>query len=125
MAAIIRALILTLMAHPAQLAPVRIILVGDSTDAPGNGWGPGFCADVSAQVTCVNMAKNGRSTTSYRAEGLWKDVMTALQQKSEFSATWVFMLVLPRLILARGPVLRCRGRRVRAVNPARRSVAFR
>src|SRR5436190_1937513 len=91
MAAIIRALILTLMAHPAQLAPVRIILVGDSTDAPGNGWGPGFCADVSAQVTCVNMAKNGRSTTSYRAEGLWKDVMTALQQKSEFSATWVFI----------------------------------
>ena len=75
----------------AQLAPVRIILVGDSTVAPGNGWGPGFCADVTAQVSCLNMAKNGRSTKSYRAEGLWKDVIAALQHKAEFSGTWVFI----------------------------------
>src|SRR5262252_10688703 len=74
-----------------QLAPVRIILVGDSTVAPGNGWGPGFCADVSPQVTCVNLAKNGRSTKSYRAEGLWKEVMAALQHNSEYSATWVMI----------------------------------
>ena len=45
----------------APLAPVRIILVGDSTVAPVNGWGPGFCADVVPQVTCINMAKNGRA----------------------------------------------------------------
>src|SRR5438876_1671139 len=75
----------------AQLPPVRIILVGDSTVAPGNGWGSGFCADVSPQATCVNMAKNGRSTTSYRAEGLWKEVVSALQHNAEFSATWVFI----------------------------------
>jgi len=75
----------------AQLPPVRIILVGDSTVAPGNGWGPGFCSDVTAQVTCVNMAKNGRSTNSYRAEGSWKDVIAALQHNGEFSATWVFI----------------------------------
>jgi lysophospholipase L1-like esterase len=75
----------------AQLPPVRIILVGDSTVAPGNGWGPGFCGDVMAQVTCLNMAKNGRSTNSYRAEGLWKDVIAALQHNTEFSATWVFI----------------------------------
>jgi lysophospholipase L1-like esterase len=76
---------------PAQTAPVRIILVGDSTVAPVNGWGPGFCQDVTAQVTCVNMAKNGRSTNSYRAEGLWKEVMVALQHNAEFSGTWVFI----------------------------------
>src|SRR5882672_10974029 len=75
----------------AQPLPVRIILVGDSTVAPGNGWGPGFCNDVTAQVTFVNMAKNGRSTNSYRAEGLWKDVIATLGRNAEFSATWVFI----------------------------------
>jgi lysophospholipase L1-like esterase len=73
-----------------QPAPVRIILVGDSTVAPNNGWGPGFCADVATQVTCINMAKNGRSTSSYRAENLWNDVMEALKNH-KFSATWVFI----------------------------------
>jgi len=76
---------------PAQTAPVRIILVGDSTVAPVNGWGPGFCEDVTAQVACVNMAKNGRSTRSYRAEGLWKNVMDALGNNAEYRATWVFI----------------------------------
>ena len=75
----------------AQVKPVRIILVGDSTVAPKNGWGPGFCADVAPEVTCINMAKNGRSTRSYRAEGSWKEVLDALQRNSEFSATWVFV----------------------------------
>src|SRR5438876_7116365 len=75
----------------AQLAAVRIILVGDSTVAPGNGWGPGFCADVSSRVTCANMAKNGRSSSSYRDEGSWKEVMGALQHNAEFSATWVLI----------------------------------
>jgi len=93
MAKIALLLLSFLAASPAfaQLPPVRIILVGDSTVAPGNGWGPGFCTDVAPQVTCVNMAKNGRSTTSYRAEGSWKDVIAALQHNSEFSATWVFI----------------------------------
>lgn len=75
----------------AQTSRVRIILVGDSTVAPKNGWGPGFCDDVTAQVTCLNMAKNGRSTGSYRAEGLWKEVMDELRRNAEFSATWVFI----------------------------------
>jgi lysophospholipase L1-like esterase len=87
----IPALIVFTSLAAAQTAPVRIILVGDSTVAPVNGWGPGFCQDVTAQVACVNMAKNGRSTNSYRAEGLWKQVMDALQHNAEFSATWVFI----------------------------------
>jgi lysophospholipase L1-like esterase len=37
------------------------------------------------------MAKNGRSTSSYRAEGSWKEVMGALKHNAEFSATWVFI----------------------------------
>ena len=75
----------------AQRPPIRIILVGDSTVAPGNGWGPGFCGDVTAEVACLNLAKNGRSTNSYRSEGLWKDVIAALGHNAEFSATWVFI----------------------------------
>ncbi len=75
----------------AQSDPIRIILVGDSTVAPNNGWGPGFCADVTPQVTCVNMAKNGRSTSSYRAEGSWDHVMEALKDNSRFHATYVMI----------------------------------
>jgi lysophospholipase L1-like esterase len=86
-------LITLLKAHSAlaQPAPVRIILVGDSTVAPKNGWGPGFCADVVPRVTCLNMAKNGRSTSSYRAEGSWAEVMDQLKSNSGFSATYVFI----------------------------------
>lgn len=73
------------------LAPVRIILVGDSTVAPINGWGPGFCADVVPQAACINMAKNGRSTSSYRAEGSWAQVMEKLKHSSDFQATYVLI----------------------------------
>jgi lysophospholipase L1-like esterase len=69
---------------------VRMILVGDSTVAPKNGWGPGFCADVTALVDCINLAKNGRSTSSYRAEGSWDKVMSLLQS-GDYSATYVLI----------------------------------
>ncbi|HKE20749.1 MAG TPA: rhamnogalacturonan acetylesterase [Bryobacteraceae bacterium] len=71
--------------------PVSIILVGDSTVAPHNGWGPGFCADVTPQVTCLNLAKNGRSSSSYRAEGSWSTVLDRLKSNSSHSATYVFI----------------------------------
>ena len=52
-------------------APVTIVLVGDSTVAPQGGWGPGFCADLTKNVTCVDDALNGRSTKSFLDEGAW------------------------------------------------------
>lgn len=73
------------------LAPVRIILVGDSTMAQRTGYGPGFCADVTAQVSCVNMAKGGRSTKSYREEGSWDEVKAALEKSGGFKATYVLI----------------------------------
>lgn len=76
---------------PAPLPSVRIILVGDSTVAVKSGWGPGFCADVIPQLTCVNMAKGGRSTSSYRAEGSWAEVMDQLKRNAQFSATYVLI----------------------------------
>ncbi|WP_231472312.1 rhamnogalacturonan acetylesterase [Pseudoxanthomonas suwonensis] len=57
------------------VTPIRaskIVLVGDSTTAVQGGWGPAFCADhVTSFVACVNLARGGRSTYNYRAEGSW------------------------------------------------------
>jgi len=77
-------LLLALLAA-AQLPPVKIILVGDSTVATNNGWGPGFCADVAPEVKCINMAKNGRSTSSYRADGSWAQVMDELKRGTQIT----------------------------------------
>jgi len=52
--------------------PVKIVLVGDSTVATEGGWGPGFCAVLTKNVTCVDLALNGRSSKSFRDEGAWK-----------------------------------------------------
>ena len=70
----------------------RFVLVGDSTVAPGNGWGPGFCALLTEEGGCLNLAKNGRSSGSYRAEGLWNRVMAALKDPASAPArTWVLI----------------------------------
>jgi lysophospholipase L1-like esterase len=51
------------------------VLVGDSTVAEQGGWGPGFCADLTANVTCIDDALNGRSTKSFIDEGAWKKAL--------------------------------------------------
>ncbi|HWB83522.1 MAG TPA: rhamnogalacturonan acetylesterase [Bryobacteraceae bacterium] len=73
------------------LKPVRIILVGDSTVALHNGWGPGFCDLMKPEVTCLDVAKNGRSSKSYREEGSWDAVMNELKSNASFSATYVLI----------------------------------
>ena len=70
---------------------MRIILVGDSTMAVKSGYGPGFCALVLEPATCLNMAKGGRSTSSYRAEGSWTQVMDQLKNNSAFQDTYVLI----------------------------------
>lgn len=58
----------------------KIILVGDSTTATGNGWGSMFCAHHTTHPTaCLNLARNGRSSGSYRAEGLWAVALREMQ----------------------------------------------
>ena len=60
---------------PAVVKPIepsKIILVGDSTTAVWGGWGPSFCAyHVTSFLACLNLARGGRSSGSYRAEGSW------------------------------------------------------
>jgi lysophospholipase L1-like esterase len=51
---------------------IRIVLAGDSTTQVGSGWGPGFMKCVTGNVECINMARGGRSSKSFIAEGLWK-----------------------------------------------------
>ena len=91
MKALVSLVLLACLSAPAQPpARIRIILVGDSTVAPHNGWGPGFCPLLTADVECINLAKNGRSTSSYRAEGSWAKVLDLLQTGS-FHATYVLI----------------------------------
>ncbi len=72
-----------LMAAQLGLAqpPVRIVLAGDSTVNDEGGWGPGLRASFGPQVVIFNHAKNGRSSKSFRDEGLWT---TALADKPAY-----------------------------------------
>lgn len=61
---------------------IRIFMAGDSTMSiketryyPETGWGMPFVYFWDSTVTVVNKAKNGRSTSSFRNEGLWKSIM--------------------------------------------------
>ena len=69
----------------------KIILVGDSTTAVIGGWGPSFCADhVTSFVACVNLARGGRSSGSYFAEGSW-DLALGEMSTPGFVKTYVLI----------------------------------
>jgi lysophospholipase L1-like esterase len=61
---------------------IAIWLCGDSTMSiketkayPETGWGMPFVYFWDSTVNIENLAKNGRSTSSFRNEGLWKKVL--------------------------------------------------
>lgn len=61
---------------------IKIFIAGDSTASikdvkgyPENGWGMPFVYFWDSTVTVVNKAKNGRSTSSFQTEGLWKQIL--------------------------------------------------
>jgi len=55
------------------------------------GWGPSFCADhVTSFVACVNLARGGRSSGSYIAEGSW-DLALAEMSTPGFVQTYVLI----------------------------------
>jgi lysophospholipase L1-like esterase len=69
----------------------KIILVGDSTTQVGSGWGGRFCSDhVVSFVACLNLARGGRSTSNYRAEGSW-DIALAEMSTSAYVETYVLI----------------------------------
>jgi lysophospholipase L1-like esterase len=77
--------------HAAENKPVRFILVGDSTMATASGYGDAFCARVTRADTCINLAKGGRSSGSFRAEGRWDEVQGLLKGSSAYRATYVLI----------------------------------
>ena len=61
---------------------ITIWLIGDSTMSikekkayPETGWGMPFLYFWDSTITIENLAKNGRSTSSFRNEGLWQIVL--------------------------------------------------
>ena len=66
---------LFLLAAVVCAAQTPITLVGDSTVAEGGGWGPGFRITLAGQAEVRNLARNGRSSKSFRDEGSWKSAI--------------------------------------------------
>jgi lysophospholipase L1-like esterase len=56
-----------------------LLLVGDSTLAPQTGYGDALCKRARPGLACLNLGRGGRSTLSYRAEGLWDRVLARLR----------------------------------------------
>jgi pectinesterase len=71
---------MTSLSIAAQRTPgssVRVVLVGDSTVTEDSGWGLGFRERAGEGVVVTNAAANGRSSKSYRDEGLWQRALAA------------------------------------------------
>ena len=62
-------------APAAPQAKVKIVLVGDSTVNDGGGWGAGFKRFLKPGAECINTARNGRSSKSFRDEGRWTNAL--------------------------------------------------
>jgi lysophospholipase L1-like esterase len=75
----------------AQQPPIRVILVGDSTMATHSGYGDALCARFTPDVSCLNLARGGRSSKSFREEGRWDEVERLLKDGGKFKATYVLV----------------------------------
>lgn len=75
----------------APIKAYKLILVGDSTMAPGSGWASVFCAEhVKSSVACLNLGRGGRSTRSYRQEGSWAIAENEIATKG-YAGTYVLI----------------------------------
>ena len=79
------------MAQTGASSQGLVILVGDSTMATLNGYGDVLCSKVAPGVQCLNLAKNGRSSKSFRAEGLWDDVLAHLKNNAPGRPVYVLV----------------------------------
>ena len=68
--------------YPPEKKKINIFIAGDSTASikeikayPETGWGMPFVYFWDSTVRIENLAKNGRSTSSFRNEGLWRIVL--------------------------------------------------
>jgi lysophospholipase L1-like esterase len=76
---------------PKRIRASKIVLIGDSTTAVQSGWGGAFCTEhVASFAACVNLARGGRSSGSYIAEGSWELALAELRTPG-FVNTWVLI----------------------------------
>lgn len=83
-----------LLAGAAWSAPVlhdRVILVGDSTMASSTGYGDALCARLTPETACLNLARGGRSSGSFRTEGRWDEVSSLLRDGAGYRRTYVLI----------------------------------
>jgi lysophospholipase L1-like esterase len=83
-----------LLAAHVQAAPAlpdRVILVGDSTMASTTGYGDALCGRFTPETSCLNLARGGRSSGSFRAEGRWDEVTKLLGDGAGFRKTYVLI----------------------------------
>ncbi|SFD32265.1 rhamnogalacturonan acetylesterase [Massilia yuzhufengensis] len=78
-------------AAAAPALPDRVILVGDSTMASSTGYGDALCARLTPETACINLARGGRSSGSFRAEGRWDEVSKLLGDGAGFRTTYVLI----------------------------------
>ena len=88
--AIAMTFLLSGVAH-AQTLNSRLILIGDSTMAPNNGYGEVLCQSILNQAECWNLAKNGRSSKSFREEGLWQEALEKSRTARPLPAQWILI----------------------------------
>jgi len=77
---------IALLAFMVPSSHLTIFMAGDSTMAikdprayPETGWGMPFRYMFDSTVTVTNLAKNGASTKSFIAEGLWQKIYDGLK----------------------------------------------
>jgi lysophospholipase L1-like esterase len=69
----------------------RVFFIGDSTMATRNGYGDAICEWLKGHAECLNLAKNGRSTKSFREEGLWGEAIAQMKNNPKQFNQWVLI----------------------------------
>lgn len=62
-------------ADTPRTGKVVLCLAGDSTVTYSQGYGAGFRARLDQQLQVINRSRGGRTTTSFRNDGRWDDII--------------------------------------------------
>ena len=86
--AAVLALVLLAACHTVPAQPTKILIASDSTAAsyppsryPEMGWGMVLACWLDPSVQVVNLARGGRSTKSFRVEGLWDALLAQVSPR--------------------------------------------
>ncbi|KAL2826285.1 SGNH hydrolase-type esterase domain-containing protein [Aspergillus cavernicola] len=69
--------------HKPSTLPPAFFLAGDSTTATNGGWGDTFVTSLTSGSTGANFGDSGATTSSFRNEGFWADVLAAVESHKD------------------------------------------